>query len=135
MRSSTRVRRVPAERSQSTKTSICTGSLCRRDLNLRHPDTRVWSNHAVGEEVAVIRAFDPDFVRHTENFACIDRKNKIWFAETVDCQWFALRIRLMGALSSSSLILRWFISSLYFRRVCTLDINSGRRSLSCVVTY
>ncbi|KAF1316151.1 Abc transporter c family member 5, partial [Globisporangium splendens] len=49
--------------------------------------------------VAVIRAFGPEYVDRTieTNFKCIDRKNVVWFAETVVTQWFQIRMQLIGS--------------------------------------
>ncbi|TMW69128.1 hypothetical protein Poli38472_001284 [Pythium oligandrum] len=69
------------------------------------------------EGVAVLRAFGPSYIDRAilENFERIDVNNRVWYAQTLVNQWFALRIQLIGfvivvIVVSSLLVLREYLT-------------------------
>ncbi|TMW69133.1 hypothetical protein Poli38472_001289 [Pythium oligandrum] len=88
------------------------------------------------EGVAMLRAFGPSYVGRAvqENFECIDVNNRVWYAQTLVNQWFALRIQLIGftivvIVVSSLVVLREYLTpglvGLAFMYAVNIDVEIG----------
>ncbi|TMW69131.1 hypothetical protein Poli38472_001287 [Pythium oligandrum] len=86
------------------------------------------------EGIAVIRAFGPSYVDRAidEAFKRIDGNSRVWYAETLVNQWFAVRIQMIGfaivlIVVSALLVLRDYLSpglvGLAFMYAVNIDVE------------